>query len=175
MNYCLYEIHSTMVIFVGITDPSADCVILSNETEVIVSPKLRKDIIGHKVSQPEEKSQSGSRIQKPDHFPDHELDECKLPYYPENDDDMDSSTGSISRKSSDKISPSKWNWKDWIPWLLGTQQTTENNQQLIPDTGQGVVRSGRRLSIDKSQESLVEGTNFTFRVQSLMATFDAKS
>lgn len=136
-----------VVIFPATTAPSEDCVLLVPDTEVVVSPKVRG---GTAVSKE-------TKVRKPDFLPTREQEEYK-PRFPA--DNREASMNSPMRSSSRSVSPSKWSWKEWVPWLLGVQHTSNRIQD--PFSREHL----RKKSIDyKRTDTIPEGLNFTFRVQ----------
>lgn len=128
------------------TNPAEDCVLLVPDTEVVVSPKVRGTAV------------KDSKPKKPNSLPARELEEFKPRFSGEDSSDSNSSLYS----SGHRVSPSKWSWKEWVPWLLGVQNTSNKIQD--PDIRD--FEKIRKKSVDyKGSDTIPEGLNFTFRVQ----------
>ncbi|XP_062571147.1 peroxisomal ATPase PEX1-like [Saccostrea cucullata] len=137
-NVCVY-------LKITVTNPAEECVLLVTDTEVVVSPKVRGGAF------------SDSKVRK--HSPSPARGEDKLKFSGEKSFDSNSS---VSDGYSSRMEiPSKWNWKEWVPWLLGVQNTSNRIQE--PFRG---IPNFRKKSIDyKKMDIIQEGLNLAFRVQ----------
>lgn len=130
----------------AITNPSEECVLLVQDTEVVVSPKVRGTVA------------KDTKIKKPSFLPTREVDDYKPGRV--STQGRAQSMDSPMQPSSRNVSPSKWSWKEWVPWLLGVQHTSNRIQD--PYRRENL----RKKSIDyKGTDTIQEGLNFTFRVQ----------
>lgn len=151
-----------------------DCVILTDDTEVIVSPKVRNTAIGPSKNQSEKAFQNERPkkvIKKAQSFAGKTRDKSTSPskenkakvpkslnYYDANDIDT---IASPTESTDLEISP-VWRWKDWIPWLLGVDKSSSD-----------YAHTKKKISMHTEKETfpshsvLQGGVNFTFHVQSL--------
>nr|XP_011433976.2 peroxisome biogenesis factor 1 [Crassostrea gigas] len=131
---------------ITVTNPSEECVLLVQDTEVVVSPKVRGTVA------------KDTKIKKPSTLPTREGDDYKPGRV--STQRRVQSMDSPMQPSSRSVSPSKWSWKEWVPWLLGVQHTSNRIQD--PYRRENL----RKKSIDyKGTDTIQEGLNFTFRVQ----------
>lgn len=131
---------------IAVTNPSEEYVLLVQDTEVVVSPKVRGTVA------------KDTKIKKPSTLPTREGDDYKPGRV--STQRRVQSMDSPMQPSSRSVSPSKWSWKEWVPWLLGVQHTSNRIQD--PYRRENL----RKKSIDyKGTDTIQEGLNFTFRVQ----------
>ncbi|OWF49208.1 peroxisome biogenesis factor 1-like [Mizuhopecten yessoensis] len=152
---------------IGTVDPDRSCVILKNETEVIVSPKVRNTgNMGMTTSGTSTKS-SQSRESFKGHFK-------RLSSTSGISEDSkqsskagsrrDSSDGGGPSSSSENGSPSRWGWKELVPWILGVQKINAKLQSLSANLD--------RTDLGQKPDKFPVGINIVLRVQSLKVTYD---
>lgn len=145
-------------------EPVHECIILDNETEVIVSPKLRtKFIPAQKPEQPSK--ESFKRTSPKQHLKRLSSTSIKSGDSQQSSKTSDSSHDSVEGRDS---FAKPWGWKELVPWILGVQKL---NARLREDPEHSIF-SGRR-SNKYSDKHFPSGLNFLFRVQSLKVNFDS--
>lgn len=152
---------------IGTVDPNKSCVILKNETEVIVSPKVRNTGNTNLTTSGTSTKSSQSHESFKGHFK-------RLSSNSGQSDDSkqsskagsrrDSSDGGGPSSSSENESPSRWGWKELIPWVLGVQKINAKLQSLPANL--------KHNDLVQKPDMFPVGMNFVLRVQSLKVSYN---
>ncbi|XP_033760557.1 peroxisome biogenesis factor 1-like [Pecten maximus] len=152
---------------IGTVDPDKNCVILKNETEVIVSPKVRNTGNTNMTNSGTSTKSSQSRESFKGHFKrlssnSGQSDDSK--HSSKAGSRRDSSDGGGPSSSSENGSPSRWGWKELVPWILGVQKINQKLQSLSANL--------ERNDLVQKPDKFPAGINFVLRVQSLKVTYN---